>query len=298
MELPLHSLRYFCEVADQLHFSKAAAILNISAPSLSQQISKLERTLGVKLFDRSPRHVVLTAAGRQLVPLARRVRDDHDDVIQWAMALQHNVVGGPLRIGMVAAGGGPLTTTILATALQRLASVRIEMRRLGFFDTTRELIAGNVDVVFSPAPIAADDRIIAEPLWSEPRVLVVPESHRLAKRESISITETASEVFVGASGAIPEILDWWMVDPRPDGSHPQRGPVADDFEGLLELVAAGVGVNIASLGASHQYRRDGIAFIPITDIEPATILLSSLKRPQNAEVSRFLALGLELARRA
>jgi DNA-binding transcriptional LysR family regulator len=297
MDIPLHALRYFCMVADELHFTKAAEALNISGPTLSQQVSRLENVLGAKLFERNSRRVVLTDAGRELLPLARRIRDDHEEVLAWARSLREKASGGLLRIGMVAAGGGPLTTTILATAVQQLPSLRIEMRRLGFFDATRELTEGRVDVVFAPAPIAKDDRITAEPLWSEPRVLVVPNGHPLAKRESIGIMETEREVFVSASGGIPEILDWWLVDPRPDGSHPLRGPVADDFEGLLELVAAGVGVNIASIGASQQYRRDGIAFVRITDIEPATIVLCTLKRPQNPEVQGFLALGVALARR-
>lgn len=297
MDIPIHVLKYFCVVAEELHFTRAATVLNISGPSLSQQITRLETTLGVKLFERNSRRVVLTPAGAELLPLAKRVRDDHDEILQWGIAQRERVDGGLLRIGMVAAGGGPLTTSILATAVQRLPSLRIEMRRLGFFDTRKELVEGRVDVVFAPAPLAVDDRISSEPLWQEPRVLVVPAHHRLASRQSIGIMETAGETFIFASGGIPEILDWWLVDPRPDGSHPARGPVADDFEGILELVAAGAGVNIASIGASQQYRRDGIAYVRISDIEPATILLNSLKRPQNAVVPAFLALGHELALR-
>lgn len=296
MDIPLHALRYFCTLAEELHFGKAAAALNISAPSLSQQISKLEATVGMKLFERSSRKVELTPKGGELLPLARRVRDDHQEVLHWVRAQGHD--SDVLRIGMVAAGAGPLTTSILAAAVQRLPSMRLEMRRLGFFDTSRELVEGRVDVVFAPAPFAVDDRILAEPLWREPRVLVVPEGHRLAQRESIEIMETAGESFVSASGGVSEVLDWWLVDPRPDGSHPLRGPVADDFEGLLELVAAGVGVNIASIGASQQYRRDGICFVRITDIEPATILMCSLKRPRNPAVPGFMQLGIELARKA
>lgn len=295
MDIPLHVLRYFCVLADELHFGKAAAALSISAPSLSQQISRLERTIGTPLFERTPRKVLLTAAGAELLPLARRVRDDHDDILRWALAL-----GGDgselLRIGIVAAGAGSLTTAILTSAVQRMPTARVEMRRLGFFDTPDELLAGRVDVAFAPSPIVdLDDRISAHPLWSEPRVLVVPTSHPLAQRDSVSISEVADEVFVSAGGGSPEIVNWWLVDPRPDGSHPRRGPVADDFEGLLELVAAGAGINIASSSAAMHYRRDGVAFVRILDIEPTTILLCSLKRPGNPAVAAFVEIAKNLA---
>ena len=295
MDVPLHVLRYFCVLADELHFGNAAKILNISAPSLSQQISRLERTLDVQLFERNPREILLTEAGRELLPLARRVRDDHDDLLRWARARQQRGEVNVLRVGMVAAGAGSLTTAILTSAVQRMPSVRFEMRRLGFFETNAELVAGRVDVVFAPSPINSDERVRIEPLWSERRVLVVPTTHRFSERESVSILETSDEVFLSASGGDPAIVNWWIVDPRPDGSHPRRGPVADDIDGLLELCAAGVGVNIASASASSHYRRDELRFIPITDIEPATIMICSLKRPANPAVRVFESIAAELA---
>ena len=86
---------------------------------------------------------------------------------------------------------------------------------------------------------------------------------------------------------VPEVVDWWIVDPRPDGSRPKRGPTADSVEGLLELVAAGAGVNIAGESASRHYRREELAFIPIDDIEPATIVLCSLSDSPNPMVNTF-----------
>jgi len=295
MDIPIHVMRYFCVLSEELHFGRAAERLNITPPSLSQQISRLEQQIGVKLFDRSPRKVELTAPGRALLPLARRLQDDHDQVLAWARSVQRDRDAPLLRVGVVAAGAGALTTAAIASTLQLVPTARIEMRRLGFFDVAADLEAGRVDVVFAPSPLRLPPRIRVEELWREPRVLVVPAGHRFADRESVSILDTSDEVFVAAGGGAPEIIDWWLVDPRPDGSRPRRGPTADSVEGLLELVAAGAGVNIAGESASHHYRRDELRYIRIDDIEPATIVLCSLSDTHNQMVPTFRETALALS---
>src|SRR6476620_5890307 len=268
MDVPIHVIRYFCVLAEELHFGRAAERMNITPPSLSQQISRLEQQLDVKLFDRSPRKVELTAYGRELLPLARRVQDDHEQLLSWGRSVKRDQRTPLLRVGVVAAGAGALTTAAITATMQAIPQARIEMRRLGFFDVTSELESGRVDVVFAPAPMPMPPRIRVEALWLEPRVLVVPSGHHLADRESVTIAETNDEVFVAVAGGIPEVVDWWIVHPRPDGSRPKRGPTADSVDGLFELVAAGAGANIAGQSASRQYRRDELAFVPVSDIEP------------------------------
>jgi DNA-binding transcriptional LysR family regulator len=287
MDVPIHVIRYFCVLAEELHFGRAAERLSITPPSLSQQISRLEQQLDVKLFDRSPRKVELTSYGRQLLPLARRVMDDHDQLLSWGRSIQRDQRTPLLRVGVVAAGAGALTTAAIAATMNAVPDARIEMRRLGFFDVGSELENGRVDVVFAPAPMPLPPRIRIEPLWREPRVLVVPAEHPLAGRDSVSIVETNDEVFVAVAGGVPEVVDWWIVDPRPDGSRVKRGPTADSVDGLFELVAAGAGVNIAGQSASRQYRRDELVFVPISDIEPATIVLCSLSDSTNPMVHTF-----------
>lgn len=295
MDVPIHVIRYFCVLAEELHFGRAAERLSITPPSLSQQISRLEQQLDVKLFDRSPRKVELTAYGRELLPFARRVQDDHDQLLAWGRSVRRDRMAPVLRVGVVAAGAGTLTTAAITATMQAIPQARIEMRRLGFFDVAEELEGGRVDVVFAPAPLRLPPRVRAEALWREARVLVVRADHPFAGREEISILETADLSFVSVAGGPVDVVDWWLVDPRPDGSRPRRGPTADSVEGLLELVAAGAGVNIAGKSASQHYRRAELAFIPITDIEPATIVLCSLSDSTNPMVDTFRETALTLS---
>lgn len=295
MDVPIHVIRYFCVLAEELHFGRAAERLSITPPSLSQQISRLEQQVGVKLFDRSPRKVELTSFGVDLLPLARRVRDDHDQVLDWARSVRRDRDAPILRVGVVAAGAGTLTTAAIAATMHAMPNARIEMRRLGFFDVADDLEAGRVDVVFAPWPMQLPARVRVEPLWREPRVLVVQAGHELAARESISILDANDEIFVAVSGGVPAVVDWWIVDPRPDGSRAKRGPTADSVEGLLELVAAGAGVNIAGQSASRHYRREELAYVPIHDIEPATIMLCSLNDTRNPMVRAFRETAQELS---
>lgn len=294
MDVSIQVIRYFCVLAEELHFGRAADRLSITPPSLSQQISRLEQQLGVKLFDRSPRKVELTAPGRALLPLARRVQDDHDQLLSWGRSVQQQATTPVLRLGVVAAGAGALTTAVIAATLQRVPNARIEMRRMGFFEVFDELDAGRVDVAFAP-PVPAPPRVQSEPMWEEPRVLAVRTDHPLAQRESISIDETNDEVFVTVGSGPTDVVNWWVVDPRADGSHPRRGPTADSIEGLLELVAAGAGVNIAGESASHHYRREELAFVRIHDIPTARVHLLSLKDSRHPVVESFRSVARELS---
>ena len=199
MDVPIHVIRYFCVLAEELHFGRAAERLSITPPSLSQQISRLEQQLDVKLFDRSPRKVELTAYGRDLLPFARRVQDDHDQLLELGAfdppRSRRAGVAGRGRCGR----SRSLTTAAIAATMQAIPQARIEMRRLGFFDVAEELEAGRVDVVFAPCPMQLPPRVRAEPLWREPRVLVVRVDHSLATRDEISILETADLMFLSVA---------------------------------------------------------------------------------------------------
>jgi DNA-binding transcriptional LysR family regulator len=157
----LRQLRYFVAVAEELHFGRAAKRLQIAAPSLSQQIKVLERSLGAPLFERDRRHVALTSAGRQLLPDAR-------EILALAAAAQRRVAGttGPLRFGYVSWLPESLVASIRS-------DVRIDEWVMPSHVQIQRVVDGGLDAAVAWAS-AADERLDLRLLWPEPLLAVAP----------------------------------------------------------------------------------------------------------------------------
>jgi len=284
------ALRYFVALAEELHFTRAAARLHITTPSLSQSISRLEQQTGRQLLRRSPQGVTLTDDGRSLLPLAQRAVAAHDLVLAWSAEAPQTTA---LNIGIVASGAGEVTSRILTTMVQRHPGIRLQLVRLGFFDAAEAIRAGRVDAAFVLAPAPESAEFSATPLMSEPRVLVVRADHPIAARASVTIAETDDLDFVVPSAAAGAARSWWLIDPRSDGSHPRVVATADDVEGLMELCAAGVGVNIATRSVATHFGRADLAYLDIVDIAPAEVLLVRAMHPRRPATLDFERIALE-----
>lgn len=295
MDVTIHHLRCFLAVAEELHFGRAARRLQLSPSSLSEQIGVLERRLDRSLFRRTSRCVALTADGVELVALARRATAAVEDVLTWARGTDEEP---ELRVGLMVASTA--VTRIMARAAEELPSVRWRVRQLGFVGCLEALADGEVDCVFA-AEIGADPdpRFTAAPLWNERCVLVTSERHRFAERASVRVAELAGETFVstedgsdrsaGTDGAAP--TRWFDAV----GVTGKWAPVARNFEEILELCAAGQGVNIAGESARTTYARDGVRFVPIADAPAATVRLYVPRAGRRSALERFVEVSRQVA---
>ncbi|WP_018653198.1 LysR family transcriptional regulator [Actinomadura flavalba] len=136
-------LSCFVAVAEELHFGRAADRLGMAQPPLSQRIQRLERELGVKLFDRSSRHVALTAAGELLLGEARDLLARADRITALAERVRD---GEALRAGVPAGLGGGVVAALIAAYRERRPGVRLDLRELPTTTQVRALLDGSLDV--------------------------------------------------------------------------------------------------------------------------------------------------------
>ena len=299
MDVSTRALRGFVVLHEERHFGRAAARLRISTPSLSEQVARLEQRLGTPLFERTSRSVHPTAAADELLALALAVLAAHDDVVGWALTRARPTApprAGTVRVGVVATAGATLRRRVLAQLRRSHPQLRVSTRRLGFGEEVAALREERVDVLYAPEPLPSS---LSGIRWARvarsPRVLVVASGHHLARREGVRIAETDREVFVTAAGVDERTTAWWLVDPRADGSSPRRGPLAADLDEVLELCAAGEGVNIAAAEALSHGIPPGLAFVEITDVEPARVALLWRRDDPGPAVTTYVGAARALA---
>ena len=192
--MEIHQLRYFVAVAEKGSFSQAAAREHVAQPSLSQQIHKLEAELNQQLFDRLPRKVVLTEAGRLLLPYAREILTAIAEAGRNVAALEQEV-SGKLAVGAIPSISVYMLPRLIGSFQRCYPKVTFEL----FEDTTdklaRRLEDGTVDLVLA----TLDDHSPALKHYSlgkEPLLLLVPEKHRLAAQKTIKWSDLGAEKFL------------------------------------------------------------------------------------------------------
>ena len=289
----IRQLRYFVAVAQRLSFSQAALDLYITQPALSDSIRRLERELNVQLFDRSSRTISLTPAGEALLHAGEPVLTAFDEALDATVAAEHGEAGR-LRVGFEAAGAGQLTTKARARYSRRFPAVRVEPRRFDWGGEVEALRNGECDVAFVWLP-ADTAGLRMETIATEPRFAMLPKKHRLAVRAAISINELNDEPIMWTRRAPRFWVDWWAVNPRPDGSEPTWGPENDNVEEMLEQTAAGAAYCIVPRSMTEFYPRPDLVWIPIDDIEPLRIAIAHRENDRSPLVASFVEVVRELA---
>jgi LysR family hydrogen peroxide-inducible transcriptional activator len=174
----LRQLQYIVSVADELSFRRAAARCRVSQPSLSSQIAQVEEVLGVRLFERSHKQVIVSTVGRDLVARARRLLRDADE-IQWAGQRAADPLSGTLRLGILATVSPYLLPAVTLPLRKELARLRIEWIEDKTEPLVQRLADGEIEgaIVALEADIGDVERQV---IAKDPFFLVTRPEHPLA----------------------------------------------------------------------------------------------------------------------
>jgi DNA-binding transcriptional LysR family regulator len=271
----LRHLRYFVAVAEELHFGRAAARLNIAQPALSQQIKQLERELGALLLARTKRRVALTEPGRLFLAEARRTLTQAALAVDVARGAEAGEVGR-LRVGYVdAALWGPLPEVIRAFR-ERFPRVTLTMLERMPAEQPADLRRGDIDLAIGPPP-PADAPVETTPFTEEAVTVALPAAHPLASGEAIAIGELADDPWVLVPARVPsQLRNVALRAAAAAGFTPRVAQEARELDTLIALVSAGLGVTLAPASAA-RLPRPGVVFRPLVG-ESLSFRLVALRR--------------------
>ncbi|SEG93041.1 DNA-binding transcriptional regulator, LysR family [Actinacidiphila yanglinensis] len=280
-DLDLRLVRYFTVVAAHENFGRAATELHVAQPALSRQIQRLERYLGARLLDRTPRGARLTAAGRTFLPRGRALLQA---ARQAESAVREAAGSERIAIGYVE----DLVITAAVRELRRrhpgaeIATRHLNCRDVGALSDQR------VDALIArtPLPLAAGD-VVTTPLYEEARMLVVPHGHPLADRASVTAEELAGEE---AAPCPFETADWASYRLLGAGVPPIESSIEtsiENYEDKLELVASGGAIAVLPVGDRRSSLRPDLVTVPIEGAPPSRVVLVSRKGDPNPMIGNL-----------
>ena len=262
----LRHLRYFVAVAEELHFGRAARRLGIAQPPLSQQIRQLEQRLGVSLFVRTSRQVALTPAGEALLRGARRVLAE----MGLAAAAARRAGAGEtdaLRVAYTDSAA----LSVLPGAIQRFRSamptVHLDLVEGSTAAQIDAVVRDLVDLAVVRGPVVQPS-LRTEVVLREPFLLALPEPHPLTGRDTIELAALGAEPMVLFPRHLaPDFHDTISAMCRAAGFTPLVAYEGAEYQTILSLVAAGLGVSLVPRSVANLQRR-GVVYRVIPDAPP------------------------------
>lgn len=284
--MELRQLRYFLTVSDELHFGRAADRLHITQPPLTVAIQRLERELGIQLFDRTTRRVGLTPAGESF---KRRVQDalaELDDAAGDVASVSAGM-SGRIRVGFVSSASYTAIPEALRSFREQRPRVELVLSPLTSGEQVEQLLDGDLDVGLLRDPGQVPG-LTTQLVNTEDLVAVLPEEHPLASDPEIRPEDLSGEPMIlfpyrlmpGFVSRVFQLFDALQAAP------PRVAQQAIHQETVLGLVAAGIGTSILPESV-RRFQMPGVVIRPITG-RPQTALYAARGATNVPAVGEFM----------
>ena len=185
MNPSIKQLKYLCAVAEHRHFSKAAAACHVSQSTLSAAIAELESQLGVKVFERNKKTVLITSLGEKLLAQARIVLGDVEDFVGIARAHEAPLVGD-LRLGVIPTIGPFLLPAILSDLRKIFDRLKLYLKEEMSAELVQQLQQGQLDLIILAFPFPLPDMETVS-LFKDEFLLCLPPGHELEKVQQVKL---------------------------------------------------------------------------------------------------------------
>lgn len=241
--MEIRQLRRFLVLAEELHFGRAAARLHIAQPALSQELKSLERSLGLRLLDRTHNHVALTEAGRRLQEEAAHIIQAHDAAAA-AMDELRRPPSDALRLGVAVGVAYPLLAELLTGLKSGPAAPEVDVKPAAAREGVQKVLDGEFDAVFIHAVPPSDERLGDLTLETEPMGVALPSGSPLAQLQAISPLALSGQALIwlqrdGDPDVRERVLGLLLDGGMVPGPHRWSPSIAT----TMSMVAAGLGVS-------------------------------------------------------
>jgi DNA-binding transcriptional LysR family regulator len=281
--MELRHLRYFVAVGEEQHYGRAAKSLRVAQPALSRQIQDLEQEIGFRLFDRLPRGVKISDAGKLFLDDARRILQEINDATARAKRIASGLAG-TLRIGFLESiSWHGIIPDSIKDFRERRPDVELQLKALTSLEQIAAIQSGSLDAGFA-VPLANPDHGLAHfQVGVTKTVLAVPKGHALTKLKKIRLRDLVDVPFIWfPKWAIPNAYDRLMAACIRGGLTAPRIVQETAIENMrLSLVQCRVGV--AFVTSDSRWRcPPGVVILPVTDLNVAFLFALMWRKDNNS----------------
>jgi DNA-binding transcriptional LysR family regulator len=288
-----HRFGSFLSIAETLHFGRTAELIHLSQPALSLQIKALEEEVGVRLFERNRRKTTLTAAGLAFRDDAAAALSQLEQAMRSAR-LAANGKLGLLRIGFISTVGSEIVPNLVRQFRESNPEVEFSLRAIPTADQVQMLESGSLDIGFFRLPIGGHSALEVVTVHRERFVLVVPASHKLAKRKRVRLSEVSGQNFVLYERTYaPGFHDLIFGMLRDAGIVPNISQTAAELSMLISLVDAHMGVAILPLSAVKHSVASVVACDILDRIPMSEIGMAVRKGTRAPVIDNFRSVALK-----